>query len=387
MCRRIVIGLVGWLGTATAALAQDGDSVKTKVWEVRGYVKDMQSVTYSTNPDSLVTGNLIHNRVNVRFTPSSHFTGAAEFRNRLFWGEQVRLTPNFADGLRNRNEAANMQWIWFQSESVVLHTTIDRLWLEYREAKWETRLGRQRINWGISTLWNPNDIFNTYNFLDFDYEERPGRDAAKFIYHLSDFSNLEFAGAAADASYASVASVRYTTNRWGYDFQLIGGVFHQTATAGVGWSGNIGNAGFKGEMQWFSAHNDTTSQMNVTMEWDYVFAKGWYADAGLLLNTAGFSTPIDNWGLYNFQLSPRNLMPTKYNTVLTISKQITPLLTVNFTTIYSPGTNLVILLPSFKYNLGQNIDLDVFWQGFYAEQHQQVEPVVHRGYIRFKWSF
>lgn len=65
--------------------------------------------------------------------------------------------------------------------------------------------------------------------------------------------------------------------------------------------------------------------------------------------------------------------------MLRVSKQITPLLTVNFTTSYSPGTNLVILLPSFKHNLGQDIDLDVFWQGFYAEQHQQVEPVVHRG--------
>lgn len=387
MSGRIVIGVV-WCLAAGPAVAQEADSIRSpKKLEIRGYVKDMQSVTYARNPDSLVTGNLIHNRLNVRFTPSTHFTAAAEFRTRLFWGEQVRLTPNFSSGLRNRNEAANMQFIWFQTESAVMHTTVDRLWLEYRAARWETRLGRQRINWGIATLWNPNDIFNTYNFLDFDYEERPGRDAAKFIYHLSDFSNLEFAGAAAEASYSSVASVRYTTNKWNYDFQFTGGVFHQTATAGMGWSGSIGEAGFKGEMQWYAAHKDTAAQVNLAVEWDYMFAKGWYADAGFLLNSAGYSSPIDNWGLYSFQLSPRNLMPTKYNGVLTISKEFTPLLSASLTTIYSPGTNLVILLPSLRYNLGPNIDVDIFWQGFYAEQQKKVEPVVYRGFIRFKWSF
>lgn len=319
--------------------------------------------------------------------PSSRFTAAAEFRTRLFWGEEVRLTPNFSTGLRNRNEAANMQFIWFQTESAVMHTTVDRLWMEYRAPKWETRLGRQRINWGIATLWNPNDIFNTYNFLDFDYEERPGRDAAKVIFHLSDFSNLEFAGAAAEASYKSVASVRYTTNQWNYDFQFTGGLYHEVFTAGAGWSGSIGDAGFKGEAQYFAAHQDTAAQVNVAVEWDYMFAKGWYADAGFLLNSAGLNSPIDTWGLYSFQLSPRNLMPTKYNAVITVMKEFSPLFRATLTTIYSPGTNLVIVLPSLRYSLGANMDVDVFWQGFYAEQQKKVQPVVYRGFIRFKWSF
>ncbi|MBL7847944.1 MAG: hypothetical protein JNL40_10780 [Cyclobacteriaceae bacterium] len=384
----LFIGFLSACAAIVPAQAQDDDTTAVqKVWEVRGYVKDMQTVTYARNPDSLVTGNLLHNRVNVRFMPSSRFTAAAEFRTRLFWGEEVRLTPNFSTGLRNRNEAANMQYIWFQTESAVMHTTVDRLWMEYRAPKWEARLGRQRINWGISTVWNPNDIFNTYNFLDFDYEERPGRDAAKVIFHLSDFSNLEFAGAAAEASYKSVASVRYTTNHWNYDFQFTGGLYHEVFTAGTGWSGSIGDAGFKGEAQYFAAHQDTAAQVNVSVEWDYMFSKGWYANAGFLLNSAGLNSPIDTWGLYSFQLSPRNLMPTKYNAVVTVMKEFTPLLRATLTTIYSPGTNLVIVLPSLRYSLGTNMDVDVFWQAFYAEQQKTVQPVVYRGFIRFKWSF
>lgn len=382
----LAVGLC-FLFPAFLADAQEADTVKAPVWSLRGYLKDMQTVTYGDNPDSMVTGNLLHNRLNLRFTPSSRFSAAAEFRTRLFWGEEVRLNPNFSQALRNRNEAINLQFIWFETQSAVMHTAVDRLWMEYRAPKWETRVGRQRINWGIATLWNPNDIFNTYNFLDFDYEERPGRDAVKFIYHLSDFSNLELAGAAADADYKSVASIRYTTNKWNYDFQLTAGVYQQVATAGFGWSGSIGEAGFKGEGQFFAAHRDTASQVNLALEADYMFSKGWYLNGGFLFNSSGFSSPIANWGLYSFQLSPRNLMPTKYNTVLTVMKEITPLLSANLTGIYSPGTNLVIVLPSIRYNLGQNIDVDVFWQAFYAEQQQQMEPVVYRGFIRFKWSF
>ena len=53
---------------------------------------------------------------------------------------------------------------------------------DYRDNKINFRIGRQRINWGTTTIWNPNDIFNAYNFLDFDYEERPGMDGGKFQY-------------------------------------------------------------------------------------------------------------------------------------------------------------------------------------------------------------
>ena len=225
---------VGWSFQGLYAQDIDSTGVKQKKLEVRGYVKDLQSLTFSNNFDSLVTGNLIHNRVNLRWNPSDRFSGAIEFRNRLFWGEEVRLTPDFSSNLNNNSEAVNASIIWFETESMVLQTNIDRFWIEYHGNTWEARLGRQRINWGISTVWNPNDIFNTYNFLDFDYEERPGRDAAKVTYHLSEMSNIELAAAAADQANKAVASIRYFTNRWKYDFQFSGGVYHEIFTIGAG---------------------------------------------------------------------------------------------------------------------------------------------------------
>ena len=69
--------------------------------------------------------------------------------------------------------------------------TFDRLFIEWNKEKWNIRIGRQRINWGINLAFNPNDIFNAYNFLDFDYEERPGVDAARVQYYYGSFSGLD----------------------------------------------------------------------------------------------------------------------------------------------------------------------------------------------------
>ncbi|MEZ4983057.1 MAG: hypothetical protein R2769_16025 [Saprospiraceae bacterium] len=67
---------------------------------------------------------------------------------------------------------------------VAAQMMLDRLFVQYTYKQFEARLGRQRINWGISTIWNPNDIFNAYNFSDFDYEERPGSDAMLLKYYI-----------------------------------------------------------------------------------------------------------------------------------------------------------------------------------------------------------
>lgn len=371
-----------------AMYAQTSDSLQIqKKWTVNGYLKDIQSLTFDKSFDSLVTGNLIHNRFNVRWKPTAKLTAAAEFRTRLFWGEEVRLTPDFASNIQNDNEAVNMSILWFETESMVMQTIIDRLWLEYNTTNWDARIGRQRINWGINTIWNPNDIFNTYNFLDFDYEERPGRDALKVRYHLSGMSNIELAVAVADQNNKAVGAVKYLTNKWNYDFQFSTGIYHEMFTLGAGWSGSIRDAGFKGELQYFSGRRDTTAQLNVTLETDYVFENALYINLGLLVSSAGIDQPINDWNLVNFQLSPQHLMPTKWNIAFTLSKEFTPLLSSTLSVIYSPGTNLMILLPSLKYNLAPNLDFDLVWQSFYAEQNNDFEGVTHRGFLRLKWNF
>lgn len=366
--------------------AQDSAALPKKL-TINGYIKDLQTLTFDKNFKDLISGNLIHNRINVKWKPSNKFTAVAEFRNRLFWGEEVKLTPGFASLLRNDNEAVNLQTAWIKNPSLVLHTNVERLYADYKRTKWNVRFGRQRINWGITTTWNPNDIFNAYNFLDFDYEERPGVDGARLQYIFNHSFNTEIAYVNTGKKDGSIAALKYSLNKWNYDMQLITGWINNHITLGAGWAGYIKEAGFKGEIQYFLGTNDSTNHLNISLESDYMFKKGWYVNVGFLFNNNGLNKPVDNWNAINLKLSPENLMPTQWNIIVTTAKEITPLLSVNTSVLYAPGTNLVILFPSFQYNLATNLDVNLVWQSFFSELQNHFEAVNHRCFLRLKWSF
>jgi hypothetical protein len=368
------------------ANAQDSATLPKKL-TISGYIKDLQTLTFDKNFKELISGNLIHNRINMKWKPSDKVNAVAEFRNRLFWGEEVKLTPNFASLLKNDNELVNLQTAWIKNKSLVLHTNVERLYFDYKGNDWNVRLGRQRINWGITTTWNPNDIFNTYNFLDFDYEELPGVDGGKMQYIFSNTFNTELAYINTGKKDGSIAALKYSLNKWNYDMQLITGWYNGHPTLGAGWAGYIKDAGFKGEVQYFFGSKDSSDHFNMSFEGDYMFKKGWYVNMGLLFNNHGLYKPVTDWNTINLKLSPENLMPTKWNIIVTTAKEITPLLSANMSMLYAPGTNLLILLPSFQYNMATNLDVNLVWQSFLTQIDNNFEAVNHHCFLRMKWSF
>lgn len=367
-------------------MTQDSAGLKKK-WTLNGYIKNLQSLSFDKHFDHLLAGDLIHNRINVKWKPIDEITAAIEWRNRFFWGDEVKNTPGFTRLLRNGHEWLNLSVVWISKSNFVLQSNIERLWMEVRKPHWNVRLGRQRINWGITTTWNPNDIFNTYSFLDFDYEERPGSDALKFQYLFKDFSNIEIAISPMGNSNKSITAVRYFINKWGYDFQMIAGLYQNTFTTGLGWAGNLGNIGYKGEGQAFIHKKDSGTYFNYSLEFNHAFKKGWYISASVLHNTRGISKPVDDWSKIDFRISPKNLMPAAWSIITAGSKEITPLFSGNISLVYSPGINLFILYPSLKYNIAANVDVDLIWQSFFLELQHRFEATNHRAFLRVKWNF
>lgn len=378
--------LLGMLLYVFCSYAQDSTALPKKL-VISGYIKSLQTISFDKTFGQNVSGNLIHNRLNIKWKPSETFVATAELRNRLYWGEEVKLTPGFASLLRNDNEKFNLQKTWIQNPSLVLHTNVERLYVDYRRPSWNLRVGRQRINWGLTTTWNPNDIFNAYNFLDFDYEERPGADGAKLQYTFNNSSNAEIAYINTGKKDGNIAAIKYSLNRWNYDMQLISGWYNNHATIGAGWAGSIKEAGFKGEMQYFIANKDSSDHFNMSLEADYMFKKGWYLNLSFLFNSRGLYQPVADWTTINLKLSPENLMPTKWNMVITSAKELNPLLSANMSVLYAPGTNLLILLPSVQYSIATNLDINLVWQSFFADLNNTMQGVNHRCYLRLKWSF
>ncbi len=370
--------------------SQDSVGVEKKEAEKKlewnGYIKNLETFVFNKSFKENTYSVLFHNRLNLKWKPSDKLTAVAELRNRLIWGSEVRSVTSYASLLRNSNEWLNLQKVWINTRSFVMHTNVERLYINYHTTKWNVRVGRQRINWGVTTTWNPNDIFNTYNFLDFDYEERPGADGAKLQYLFNSVSNIEAAYTYTGNNNASVAALRYSLNKWGYDMQIITGWYRDYPTIGAGWAGSINNVGFKGEMQYFILPKDTASIANISTQMDYMFKNGWYVNVGFLIAGHGLNKPVNNWNEINLKFSPEHPMPTKWNVIITTSKQFTPLFSGTFSTVYAPGTNLLILFPMLQYNIATNLDIDLIWQSFFSDVQDIFQAISHQAYVRIKWS-
>jgi hypothetical protein len=152
-------------------------------WAINGYLKQMQTyllfndsyfdLQQSKMVDTFLLDNLFHNRVNIRYYASDKLTLRADIRTRIFYGDLVRQAPDYGALIDNvNNDYLDLSLVLIDGSSLVLHTMLDRLYMEYVSGSWEIRLGRQRINWGINTVWNPNDVFNAFAFtfaLDYQF--------------------------------------------------------------------------------------------------------------------------------------------------------------------------------------------------------------------------
>jgi hypothetical protein len=377
---------LAWVPTLT--FAQDDQPPK---WEFRGYLKNLQTITNLPQNDFNLFDGQFHNRLNLKWFPAKNLTFDAELRTRYFYGETVKYTPGFDRQIGEDPGLVDMSWVVQKSTGTLLHTTFDRLWLEWQNERWKIRAGRQRINWGVATTWNPNDLFNTFNFLDFDYEERPGSDALLVQYFTGGFSGFDLAFNPGDSAEASVAAAKYYFNVRQYDLQVIGGWYKNDLVAGLAWAGNIGQAGFKGEASWFhpaEVWTDTTSVLAATAQMDYVFAGGWYVSGSVLFNSAGQKSAVGLEQLTNFRLSPKNLMPGRFTFSATSQKTISPILSAGGTVLFSPEINLLMVLPNLTYNLAANWDLDLVGQLFFAENDRgEFANLGNLFFMRVKWSY
>jgi hypothetical protein len=371
-------------------LSAQNDSVQhVHKFTVNGYVKYLEEVSFAGNATQLETVDLLHNRLNFRYQPDSNFIFRLEVRNRIYYGELVQDYPNFAALETTNTETFDLSKNWVNQNSVLVNSTIDRASMEYLNGKWDITLGRQRINWGISTVWTPNDIFNTFNYFDFDYEERPGVDAARLQYNFTTSSSLDIAYSPGRIPAQNIEALMYHFNNWGYDFQAFSGVYHQDYTAGLGWAGNIGGAGFKGEASYFTPyqHFFDSATIAASLSFDYGFQNGIYVLVSGLYNNVGNDSILSIAKLTTEALSAKNIFPFKYTGFAEITYSFTPILKASLGGMYSPSGNSIIILPTVTYSISDNWVLDLIGQSFFSEQGTGYRPLGNAVYMRIKWGF
>ncbi|MGP8214510.1 MAG: hypothetical protein ACLQQ4_02995 [Bacteroidia bacterium] len=389
--RRFLYSSILVLGSSliNCAFAQKDSAKHAHKFTVNGYIKYLDEVSFAGSATELETVDLIHNRLNFRYQPDSNFNFRLEVRNRLYYGELVREYPNFAALETSSNGTFNLSENWVNQNAVLFNSAIDRASAEYMNGKWDITIGRQRINWGISTVWTPNDIFNAFNYFDFDYEERPGSDAVRIQYAFTSSSSLDLAVCPGRTSEQNIEALMYHFNKWDYDFQVFSGVYQEDFTAGAGWAGNIAGAGFKGEVSYFTPyrHFSDSGAIAASISVDYGFQDGIYLLVSGLYNSPGKDTIPNIAQLTTESLSPKNIFPFRYTLFAEISYSFTPILKASLGGMYSPSGNAFIMLPTVTYSIADNWVLDLIGQSFFSEQGGGYRTLGNGIYMRIKWGF
>ena len=275
-----------------------------------------------------------------------------------------------------------------------LHSMIDRFWLKYQKDKIEISIGRQRVNWGINTIWNSNDLFNAYNFIDFDYIERPGSDVIRFQYTGDNLSSFDLVYKPTKND-GSVIAALYKINKLDYDFQFLAANYYEDVALGGGWAGNLKNAGFKGEFTYFVAKNllvdgvDQDNSISLSSSVDYSFKNGFYILGSYLYNSNGFSDPsvFSLGSLTENVLLSKNLMPSKNSYLIQASKPITPAINSSLTILYGQGVNFMFISPNITYDINKSFDLNFIGQFFYGEMDGDFQNLMKGIYLQLRYSF
>lgn len=361
---------------------------KNKPVTLNGYLTTMESATFDSLSGQVLYDNLLHNRLNFKGYINKNITIAAEFRNRLFTGDMARAGSSYSDMIGTDPGWLDMSWNVVNKSSFFINTTIDRLWLDMNYNKLQVRIGRQRINWGQTFVWNPNDIFNAYSYYDFDYVERPGSDAIRIQYYPSSSSDLEVA-VKADRNNNITAAGLYRFNKWGYDIQFLTGYSNSSdLVAGAGWSGSLGSLSFRGEGTWFHPlrnFGDTSGTAIITAGIDKIFADN--SMMQLQLMYCNNPVRLTNFNsLYFGNLSAKDLAFSTFSAFGQFTWAITPLINLGISAMWFPDLDGYFTGPTFEYSLAENIDFSVIWQHFRSRMGSE-NTRINLTFLRIKYSF
>jgi hypothetical protein len=90
--------------------------------------------------------------------------------------------------------------------------------------------------------------------------------------------------------------------------------------------------------------------------------------AGFMYGSNGFDQSLNQAALACTAIgstdtpSAKNLIPTKYNALFSVSRPITPLINASLVGIYALGVNLLFVMPSVSVAVASNWDFSIFAQ-------------------------
>lgn len=353
-----------------------------------GYASWLHMAMFENPSETWINNSMLHNRINLKAYAGNSLSFTLEMRNRFVTGDMVRLDPTYAAGLAEDDGWIDMSWNLLSGSSYLLNAMIDRASVDILAGPLQITSGRQRINWSQALIWNPNDIFNTYSFFDFDYVERPGSDALRLVYSTGPASAAEaVVKAGKDNKVTAAAMFRFSMLNTDLQF-FAGETEEEYFTAGTGWSGAIGAMSLRGEVTLFTpfrGSDEGKSTVLATVGVDRIFSDR----VTTMVQVMYSSNPLDPGNfteLYEGSLSAMQLAFSEFSAAGQFTYSPLPLLNLSLSGIWFPGLDGFYAGPAADWSMAENIDFSFLWQHFNSAIADE-RMKINLGFIRFRYSF
>ena len=364
---------------------------KNKI-EFAGYVNDMFTGITQNLTDSWYWQNILHNRLNLGWQAGEYWRIDAGIRNRFFSGDMIKL-PGFAKGIDFDKGVVDLSWNLVNEKEALLNTSLDRLFVTFEKGKWCLKLGRQRVNWGQTFVWNPNDLFNSYSFFDFDYIERPGCDAFRGTYYHDETSFSEIVVSLDHADKITAALLHHGTIK-NFDYQVMAGIQSEDDfVVGGGWTGDIKGINLRGE---FAYHQPTrnfgksTGIIEASVGADYLFSNQLMLQGEVMYNnTKNIFSAQNILGLI-FNSSSIDFLSSmnSWNYLGMAFYPVTPRLSLSASGMYMSGLETCYAGLIIDYSISSSFDFSIISQYFTTVGNTfPIETRAWFGFARLKYSF
>lgn len=378
-------------------------SAQLSPFEFNGYTKYLFSTSKIPRIDDRLNDNLIHLRFNSRWYATQSLTAAVELRFRVFYGESVETIPFYKELIQTEHDFAELDAFLWESEKSLGYFELDRIWLDYYKNNIQVTLGRQRVAWGTCWVWNPTDLFNPLDVLNFDYEELPATDAIRAQYYTGAVTKIDVAYKPAKDPNNQILAGLWSLNNWDYDFNFIAGMRYKRWLGGFSWVGDILDAGFRGEILVSQSPEEPDTNyiyqlinqssllswnspiVSAALSGDYTFPNTFYIHTEILYNNLG---KTENTFLFQQEANELGLLTSaRWSLYQEFAYDITPLFRGTLFGIFNPDDKSFVIVPSISYSIITNLDLyliSMFYEG---------DPLTEYGeygtsfYARIKYSF
>ncbi|MCI6160193.1 MAG: hypothetical protein SPI18_10285 [Prevotella sp.] len=365
---------------------------KAQNLSVSGYVENCTMVA-ETDPkmtEETLWQNITCLRTDVEWRMNGHWQMEVGIKNHLTWGND-NVTKELEGALNRRTNRLNLNWKILDTKGRMMSLAPDRCMVQWSANRWEVKAGRQRINWGQTVIWNPNDIFNPSPFVTLYYPEHSGCDAIRTTFYHNETARSELAASVDWAGKPTIAFL-HANHSGETDFQLMGGVYKGSdMVIGGGMTTALNNVNIRMEGSYFHDFKTTegeTDLMEISLGADKIFPNNLTLQGEVLYTNRPLKVTADGiWERSFLQTSAKRLTISHWSLAGSVYYPFTPRCSIKAIGGYWHDHRSMYADMELKYQITQDLQVAATVHAADYNDDTLLRADAHMGTLRLKWNF